>query len=154
MTAHPLFPELETALEEARTEHTRLLAELPVAQERVRQALHAYEIAQARMSRLIVAVNRACAPALGVPGGTTTPQLGDLLARERAQYNAAGLALTKARNRLADVKWHLECRVDDVVKLERLLYPPAVPLEPAAPRSKPAVDDGADIIYFPPSRVA
>jgi hypothetical protein len=157
MTGNLLFPELETELEAARAEYARLSTEIVAAAAAYERAFRDREDGQGRWNAVVTRVNRSCSYGSvegGGPSGTLSPALGRLLDQERAAYDATGAALTKARGRLKELQWQLSCRSEDITSLERLLYPPSVPIEPAAPRSKPVadVDGDSDVIIFPSGR--
>lgn len=159
MTSNPLFPELEAALETARSEHARLSAEILVAEAAYAKAFRDRENGQGRWNAVVTRVNRSCSIGSiegGGPSGVLSPALGRLLDQERDAYAATGATLTKAKQRLAQLQWELSCKSDDITTIERLLYPPVTPLEPAVSRSKPVadVDDGFDVIQFPSGRAA
>jgi hypothetical protein len=67
---------------------------------------------------------------------------------ERAKYRAAGLELTRAKDRLAGIRWLVECRNHDIGQLQRLTDPPSPALAiEVVKRPQPAEVEIDDIIF-------
>ena len=124
-----------------------LLAQLPAAEQAYKAAFHVVEVAQAHWNGVVARVNKATE----LSNGVLSPTLGRLLESERDKYNAAGIALSKARQHLNQLKWDLSCRAADIEQLDRLMNPPPAPIRRdfVVMRSRPQVED-TDSIILPP----
>lgn len=126
------------------------LAQLPAAREAYERAFRGREDAQARFNAFVARVNRATA--FGREHQVLSPALTNLLASERALYDAAGAAQTKAKLHLQNLQWIVECKNLDIEQIQKLVDPPRVggPILEVVKRGAPAlVDADYDVIQLP-----
>jgi hypothetical protein len=142
---------LATRRAELETERDEALVQLPAAREAYETAFKALEIAQFKYNSVVFRVTRATAEAR-----TLSHALDEILNIELAKYRVAGAELTRAKDRLAAVRWLVECRNHDLAQLQRLADPPrpALSLE-RVERPQPAHVEVDDIVFLPaPTRAA
>jgi hypothetical protein len=131
---------LTATINELRAKHAALKADLPKAIATHTAAVTACDRAQRRRNTVVGRVNR-------VAPGRLSPVLGTLLGAEAERYRAAQIAVTRAQQTLAALRWDIECLSADLGQTEAVLAPPAPQLMEVATRPPTEVVEVDDIVF-------
>jgi hypothetical protein len=123
---------LAASLEELRTRHTALKADLPAAIASHTAAERACDVAQRRRNTIIGRIARA-AP------GRLSSALGLLLDSEDQRYRVTQIAMTRAKQTLDQARWDIKCLASDIAQVEAALTPPSPQLAEAVKRPQPTI---------------
>jgi hypothetical protein len=133
---------LGIALDEMRVRHVALKADLPAAIAAHTAAERACDAAQRRFNTIIGRINRVAALRL-------SPALETILDAEDRRYRAAQVAMTRARQALAQLKWDIECLGANITQTEAALTPASPQLMEVAKRPERTEVETDDDIIFP-----
>ena len=135
---------LAASLGELRAKHASMMADLPKAVADHTAAVAACDVAQRRRNTVIGRIAR-------VAYSRTAPALELLLDAEDGRYRAAQIAMTQARQALAQLRWDLECLGADIGQTEGVLAPPQPHLMEVVERPQAAPIEVDDIVMPPGS---
>jgi hypothetical protein len=132
---------LAAGLDEMQAKHAALKAALPAAIADHTAAERACDRAQRRHNAVVGRINR-------VAPWRVSPAMALLLDAEEKKYRAAQIAMTRAQQHLAALKWDIECLGSDITQTESALAPPSPQLMEAAERAQPAEVETDDIVFL------
>jgi hypothetical protein len=140
---------LAASLDEMRTRHAALMADLPKAIAEHTAAVAACDAAQRRRNTVIGRINRVAAYS------KLAPALETIFDAEDQRYRTAQIAATKARQALAQLKWDIECLGANIAQTESVLAPPSPQLMEAGKRPQAPEIEVDDIVFaVAPTRAA
>jgi hypothetical protein len=139
---------LAAGLDEMRTRHEALKADLPAAIADHTAAERACDAAQVRRNVVIGRANR-------VAPWRLSPAMELLLDAQDRRYRIAQITATKAKQALAQLRWDIERLAADIGQTEAALAPPSPQLMEAAERPQPPEIEVDDIVFVTaPTRAA